>query len=172
MKWKMVFLVLILMSSFTGSKVGSEENCERFSVKYSIPRRGVQDFTDGEIVMVERPVEVVLDDEYCSVLGMSYNCLIKKELSEGLLTFQKGDASIVYDIPGEQPFGKLNTVEGFCKERGDDQGQGIKSFVYEGIFEGIDLRYTFLYHKVLEEVVIEKFRSIQIVQQFSIENVW
>jgi len=160
------------MSSFVGSKVGSEENCERSLVQYCIPRRGVQDFTHGEIVMVERPVEVILDDEYCSVLGMSYNCFMKRESSEGLLTFQKGDASIAYDIPGEQPFGKLNTVEGLCEERGDDQGNGLKSFVYEGIFEGMDLRYTFLHHKVLEEVVIEKFRNVQIVQQFSIENVW
>ena len=172
MKWKVVFLVLILMSSFAGSKMGSEENCESSLVQYCIPRRGVQEFSDGEIVMVERPVEVSLDDEYCSVLGMSYNCFIKRGLSEGFLTFQKGDALIMYDIPGEQPFGKLNAVEGFCKERGDDQENGMKSFVYEGIFEGMDLRYTFLHHKVLEEIVIEKFRGIQIVQQFSIENVW
>ena len=104
MRWEFaIFVVLLVNMSFFG--IGSEENSNLVQFQYEVVRKGVQDFSDGKIVMVENPVEVVVENEFCSVTGVNYNCLIKRELSEDLLQFYVGDASIVYDIPGEQPFG-------------------------------------------------------------------
>ncbi len=172
MKWEFaVFVVLLVNMSFLG--IGSEENSNLVQHRHEVVRKGVQDFSDGKIVMVENPVEVVVEDEYCSVSGVSYSCLIKRDLSGDLLQFYVGDASIMYDIPGKQPFGKLHAVEGVYEEKSSgEESCKLKQVVYEGIFEGMNLRYTFLDHKVLEEVVLEKFRNIQIIEQFKIENVW
>ena len=164
-KWEVaVFVILLVNMSFL--RVGSEENSDLVQYRYEVVRKGVQDFSDGKIVMVENPVEVVVDEEFCSVTGVYYNCLIKGELSEDFLTFSVGDASIVYDIPGEQPFGKLYEVEGVYEEKNSgEEGHKLKQVIYKRIFEGMDLRYTFLDYKVLEEVVLEKFRNVQVIEQ-------
>jgi RHS repeat-associated protein len=174
MKWISVIVICVLVLNSGGLGVGNEQDLEeQMQVQYQVPQRGVQDFSDGSIAMVEKEIEITEEDEYYSVSGVYYNCSLKKDVPGRVLTFQVGDASIVYDIPAMQPFWELKTVEGFCEKRGGTQeGRNVESLVYEKICEGIDLKYTFLHHKVLEEVILERFKHVQIVQHVSVENVW
>jgi hypothetical protein len=174
MKWISVLVVCVLVLNSGGLGVGNEQALEeQMQAQYQVPQRGVQDFSDGSITMMEKDIEITEEDDYYSVSGVYYNCSLNKEVPGRVLTFQVGDASIVYDIPAIQPFGELKTVEGFCEKSGGTQeGRHGESVVYEKICEGIDLKYTFLHHKVLEEVILERFKHVQIVQQFSVENVW
>ncbi len=161
----MLLCLLIGMNGFTGSGKGENKDT---GVQYQILPRGVQDFSDGEVTMVESPIEIVPGDEYYTVSGAYYGCLIKRQVSGNFLKIEIGDASIAYELPGEQPFGKVKVVEGVLEEKKDRP----KSFSYKGISEDLDLRYTFSHHKVLEEFVLSKFRHVRIVERFEMEKVW
>ncbi len=162
----MLLCLLMGMNGFVGS--GRDENLKDTGVQYQILPRGMQDFSDGEITMVESSIEIVPGDEYYTVSGAYYGCLIKREVSGNFLKIEIGDASIAYELPGEQPFGKVKVVEGILEEKMDK----MKSFSYKGISEDLDLRYTFSHHKVLEEFILSKFRHVRIVERFEMEKVW
>ncbi len=75
--------------------------------------------------MVEKQVEMAVEEEYYSVSGKYYSICLKRELSENFLEFHRDDTSIVYDILGEQPFGKLHVVKEIYEERGSG-GEDLK----------------------------------------------
>ncbi|MBU7016455.1 MAG: hypothetical protein HXS44_03025, partial [Theionarchaea archaeon] len=173
MKKEVLVLTCVLILNISGIRMGEEDgDLIVAAVSHEVLKRGVQDFSDGEIVIVEKPVDVVVEDEYVSVSGSNYECFIKKELSENFLTFQKDDAFIVYQFPESQPFGEVDAVEGDLEE-GISEGKCVsRSFVYRNVSEGMDIRYSFLHYKVLEEVILHKFQNVEIVEEFSIQNVW
>ncbi len=123
----MLLCLLIGMNGFAGSGKGEDKDT---GVQHQILPRGVQDFSDGEVTTIERPIEIVPGDEYYTVSGAYYGCLIKREVSGNFLKIEIGDASITYELPGEQPFGKVKVVEGVPEEKKDKP----KSFSYRGDF--------------------------------------
>ncbi|MGC1121264.1 MAG: hypothetical protein WBA22_09230, partial [Candidatus Methanofastidiosia archaeon] len=169
-----IMIVLISMVAGTGSSSNIEGRNE-FSheqVLHQIPQRGVQDFSDGDITFKDTLIEIVPDEEGYTVSGAYYTCTITKELSGVFLKIQVGDAWISYELPGEQPFGKIQDVKGSPDERESKDTHSPKCFEYKEITDDINLRYTFSPHEVLEEFVLQKFRNVHVIQKFSIKNVW
>ena len=130
MKKEVLVLACVLILNISGIGMGEEDgDLIVAAVSHEVLKRGVQDFSDGEIVMVEKSVDVVVEEEYVSVSGSNYECSIKKELSDNFLTFRRDDAFIVYRFPEGQPFGQLNAVEGVLEE--DTEGRCVsRSFVH------------------------------------------
>ena len=116
MKKEVLVLACVLILNISGIGMGEEDgDLIVAAVSHEVLKRGVQDFSDGEIVMVEKSVDVVVEEEYVSVSGSNYECSIKKELSDNFLTFRRDDAFIVYRFPEGQPFGQLGLRAPSCK---------------------------------------------------------
>jgi RHS repeat-associated protein len=171
-----IVVVVVLVSMVAGTSTFSDiEGKNEFSheqVLYQIPQRGVQDFSDGDITFEDTPIEIVPDEEGYTVSGAYYTCSITKELSGVFLKIQVGDAWIAYELPEEQPFGKIQDVKGSPDEKESKDAHSPKCFEYKEITDDINLRYTFSPHEVLEEFVLQKFRDIHVIQKFSMQNVW
>ncbi|MBU7038803.1 MAG: hypothetical protein HXS52_12800, partial [Theionarchaea archaeon] len=169
-----VAVVLVSMVAGTSSFRDSEGRKESLSeqIFYQVPQRGIQDFSDGDILYEDTPIVIVPDEEGYTVSGAYYACSITKELSGVFLKIEVGDAWIAYELPEEQPFGTIQNVRGSPDERESKDRYSPKCFEYKEITDDIDLRYTFSPHEVLEEFVLQEFKDIHVIQKFSMQNVW
>ncbi|MBU7038651.1 MAG: hypothetical protein HXS52_12035, partial [Theionarchaea archaeon] len=151
-----VAVVLVSMVAGTSSFCDSEGRKESLSeqVFYQVPQRGIQDFSDGEIVYEDTAIEIVPDEEGYTISGAYYTCTITRELSGVFLKIEVGDAWIAYELPGEQPFGTIQDVRGSPDERESKDAHSPKCFEYREITDDVNLRYTFSPHEVLEEFVL------------------